>query len=444
MERFDVIVIGTGVAGQRASSELAAAGKTVAVTDSRPYGGTCALRGCEPKKVLFTAAEVVERARSHAGNGPEGSLRLDWPSLIAFKRTFTDDVPGRVEASLSESGVALLHGAARFVAPDAIDVGGVVYSADRFIIATGAVPRPLGIPGEEHVLDSEDFMAAERLGERVVFIGGGYVSFEFAHIAAAAGAKVTILHRGPRVLEMFDADLVEMLVGGYREAGVDVLVDAAVTEVRDDGGVLTVICEGGRRVSAGMVVHGAGRVPAITDLGLEVAGVAHGRRGIEVDTRMRSVGNELVYAVGDAAAVGAPLTPVAIAQARAVVADILMPGSGIFVDPVTPSVVFSDPVLASVGMTPEQAAEQGIEVEVKLTDTSTWASSRRIGQRVSGAKMVIERDTGRIVGAHMLGHGADEVINVFAMAIACGQTASELDRVIWAYPTGASEILYLL
>lgn len=444
MERFDVIVIGTGVAGQRASSELAAAGKSVAVVDSRAYGGTCALRGCEPKKVLFTAAEVVERARGQAGSGPEGSLRLDWASLVAFKRTFTDDVPGRVEASLSESGVALLHGAARFVAPDAIDVGGVVYSADRFIIATGAVPRSLGIPGEEYVLDSEDFMAAERLGERVVFIGGGYVSFEFAHIAAAAGAKVTILHRGPRVLENFDADLVEMLVGAYREAGVDVLVDAAVEEVRDDGGAFTVICEGGRRASAEMVVHGAGRVPAISDLGLEAAGVAHSHRGIEVDTRMRSIGNELVYAVGDAAAVGAPLTPVAIAQARAAVADILEPGSGGFVDPVTPSVVFSDPVLASVGMTPEQAVEQGIEVEVKLTDTSTWASSRRIGQQVSGAKLVIERESGRVIGAHLLGHGADEVINVFAVAIACGQTASDLKRVLWAYPTSASEILYLL
>ncbi|MHB1136818.1 MAG: dihydrolipoyl dehydrogenase family protein [Coriobacteriia bacterium] len=444
MERFDVMVIGTGVAGQRAAGELAAAGKSVAVTDAREYGGTCALRGCEPKKVLFTAAEVVERARSHAGRGPEGSLRLDWPSLIAFKRTFTDDVPGRVEESLSGSGVVLLHGAARFVSPDAIDVGGVVYSADRFIIATGAIPRPLGIPGEEHVLDSEGFMAVELLGEHVVFIGGGYVSFEFAHIAAAAGAKVTILHRGPRVLEMFDADLVEMLVGAYRRAGVDVLVDAAVTEVRDDGGALTVICEGGPRVTAGMVVHGAGRVPAISDLGLEAAGVTHGRRGIEVDTRMRSIGNEQVYAVGDAAAVGAPLTPVAIAQARAAVADILEPGSGEFIDPVTPSVVFSDPTLASVGMTPEQAAQHGIEVEVKLTDTSAWASSRRIGQQVSGARIVIERDSGRIVGAHLLGHAADEVINVFALAIACGQTAASLKRALWAYPTGASEIPYLL
>ena len=444
MQHFDVIVIGTGVAGQRAAGELAAAGRSVAVTDAREYGGTCALRGCEPKKVLFTAAEVVERARSHEGRGPEGSLHLDWPSLIAFKRTFTDGVPGRVEASLSGSGVVLLHGAARFISPDAIGVGGVEYSADRYIIATGAIPRTLGIPGEEYVLDSEGFMAAERIGSRVVFIGGGFVSFEFAHIAAAAGAAVTILHRGSRVLETFDEDLVGMLVDGYRRAGIDVVTDAAVVEVSAGEGAFTVRCEHGLQAPADMVVHGAGRVPAISDLGLEAAGVTYGRRGIEVDTRMRSVGNERVYAVGDAAAAGAPLTPVAIAQARAAVADILDPGSGEFIDPVTASVVFSDPVLASVGMTPEQAAEQGVEVEVRLTDTSEWASSRRLGQRVSGAKILTERDSGRIVGAHLLGHAADEVINVFALAIACEQTASSLEGVLWAYPTGASEIRSML
>ncbi|MDY0341576.1 MAG: NAD(P)/FAD-dependent oxidoreductase [Coriobacteriia bacterium] len=444
MERFDVIVIGAGVAGQTAASELAGAGKSVAVTDVREYGGTCALRGCEPKKVLFTAAEVVERSQSQAGNGLEGVLDIDWSSLLAFKRTFTDDVPTNIEAWLSGSGVTLLHGAASFTAPDVVEIGGVSYTADRFIIATGAVPRSLHIPGEEYVLDSEDFMAAEGLGEHIVFIGGGYVSFEFAHIAVAAGAQVTILHRGPRVLEAFDPELAGMLVSGYRAAGVDVLTDTAVTEIRAEDGTFTVVCDQGREVSAEMVVHGAGRVPAISGLGLDAAGIAYGGRGIEVDGRMRTVGNERVYAVGDTAAAGAPLTPVAIAQARAVVSDMLEPGFDGFVTPVTPSVVFSDPIMASVGMTVDQATAQGIEVDVKFTDSSGWASSRRIGQRVSGARILVERGSDRIVGAHLLGHAAGDVINVFALAIASGQTASALKRLIWAYPTGASEIPYML
>ena len=443
MKRFDVIVIGTGVAGQTAASELAAAGRSVAVTDSREYGGTCSLRGCEPKKVLFTAAEVVERARDQKDHGLEGALRLDWSSLLAFKRSFTEPVPGRIEEWLAGAGVTLLHGPARFDGPDVLDIGGVRYSADRIVVATGAMPRPLRIPGEEHVLDSEDFLAAGHVGPRVVFVGGGYVSFEFAHIAAAAGAKVTILHRGPRVLEAFDPDLADMVVSGYRSAGIDVFTNATVTEVRDDDGMFTVICEEGLEVSAETVVHGAGRVPAISGLGLEAAGIEHGRRGIEVDGRMRSVGNERVYAVGDASATGAPLTPVATAQARVAVADILEPGSAEFAPPVTPSVVFSDPILASVGMTVEQAEAQGIEVEAKLTDTSGWAAARRIGQQVSGAKTIVERGSGRVVGVHLLGHTAGEIINVFAVAMACGQTASDLKRAIWAYPTGASEIPHL-
>lgn len=443
MERFDVIVIGTGVAGQAAASELAAAGTSVAITDVREYGGTCSLRGCEPKKTLYTAAEVVERSRSQMGNGLEGALHLDWSSLMAFKRSFTEPVPAHIEEWLSGAGVTLLHGPARFDGPGTLDIGGASYSADRIIVATGATPRPLRIPGEEYVLDSEDFLAAERVGRSVVFVGGGYVSFEFAHIAASAGAKVTILHRGSRVLEAFDPDLAGMLASGYRSAGIDVFTEAAVIEVRDDGGAFTVVCEQGLRVTAETVVHGAGRVPAISGLGLEAAGIVHGRGGIEVDNRMRSVGNERVYAVGDAAAAGAPLTPVAIAQARVAVADVLEPGSAEFAPPVTPSVVFSDPVLASVGMTVEQARAQDIEAEAKFTDTSGWAASRRIGQRVSGAKTVVERGSGRIVGAHLLGHSAGDVINVFAVAMACGQTASDLKRAIWAYPTGASEIPYL-
>jgi len=443
MKRFDVIVIGTGVAGQTAASELAAAGRSVAITDSREYGGTCSLRGCEPKKVLFTAAEVVERARDQKDHGLEGALRLDWSSLLAFKRSFTEPVPGRIEEWLAGAGVTLLHGPARFDGPDVLDIGGVRYSADRIVVATGAMPRPLRIPGEEHVLDSEDFLAAGHVGPRVVFVGGGYVSFEFAHIAAAAGAKVTILHRGPRVLEAFDPDLADMVVSGYRSAGIDVFTNATVTEVRDDDGMFTVVCEEGLEVSAETVVHGAGRVPAISGLGLEAAGIEHGRRGIEVDGRMCSVGNERVYAVGDASATGAPLTPVATAQARVAVTDILEPGSAEFAPPVTPSVVFSDPILASVGMTVEQAEAQGIEVEAKLTDTSGWAAARRIGQRVSGAKTIVERGSGRVVGVHLLGHTAGEIINVFAVAMACGQTASDLKRAIWAYPTGASEIPHL-
>jgi glutathione reductase (NADPH) len=192
-----------------------------------------------------------------------------------------------------------------------------------------------------------------------------------------------------------------------------------------------------------MVVHGAGRVPDLESLALKAADVAFGRRGIEVDAQLRSVSNPRVWAAGDAADRGLPLTPVGVAQGRLVARNILG-GADAFDPAVTPSVVFSDPVLVAVGLTEEQATSQGIDVTARLIDSTTWASSRRVGARVSGAKVLVERGTGRIVGAHLLGHNAEEVINVFAVAIVGGLTAADLKAIPWAYPTGASEIVYLV
>lgn len=444
MQRFDVIVVGTGVAGRTAAGELSAAGKQVAIVDVREYGGTCALRGCHPKKILFSAAEVVERARGQAAHGVSGAVAVEWPSLIAFKRSLIDPMPAMLERGLTDSGVTVLHGAARFVASDMLDIGGTAYQAEHIVLATGAVPLPLGIPGAELAIDAEGFMAAPSLGARVAFIGGGYISFEFAHIAAAAGSAVTVLHRSSRVLKEFDPDLVDMLVRGYREAGIDVRTDAPVAAVRRAGDGYAVELGDGSTVACDMVVHGAGRVPDIAGLDLEAGGVEYGRRGVAVDATMRSVSNPRVFAAGDSAAVGPPLTPVGIAEARVAAANILQPGSTTFAPAAVPSAVFADPPLASVGLTEAQAKEGGLDVVVKLTDTSGWESSRRVGVRRSGAKTIVDRETGALLGAHLLGHGADEVVNVLALAIASGLTAGDLKSAIWAYPTAGSDIVYLL
>lgn len=444
MEHFDVIIIGAGAAGQTAAGELATAGKHVAIVDRREYGGTCALRGCGPKKVLFTAAEAVERARGHIGRGLEGAVDLDWPSLIAFNRTFTDPLPQKLEAALVEQGVITLHGEARFVSADTVQIGDMTYSAEHVVIATGALPIALGMPGEELVTNSEAFMKAETLARRIVFIGGGYISFEFAHIAAAAGAKTTILHRSARVLEGFDADLAGMLADSYREAEIDVRTDALVTAVRQVGSGLEAVLDDGSAFECDMVVHGAGRAPDLDGLKLEAAGVAFGKRGVEVDASMRSTTNPQVFAVGDAAASGAPLTPVGIAQARVVVRSILGPDSAVFEPGFVPSVAFSSPPLASVGMSAEEAEEAGHDVDVTLTDMTQWASVRRVGAPVAAAKIVTERGTGRVLGAHLLGPGADEVINVFTAAMRGDLTADDIRSGIWAYPTHGSDIVDLL
>ena len=444
VERFDVIVIGTGVSGETAAAALAAAGKRVAAVDRREFGGTCTLRGCEPKKVLFNAAEVVERARGQASGGISGHVVIDWPALIAFKRTFTDPAPRRIEEWLTASGVTALHGTATFLDPETLRVGAESFHPEHVIIATGARPIPLEVPGADLLVDSEGFMAGDRLGSRIAFVGGGYISVEFAHIAAAAGAGVVIIGRGPHLLGGFDPDLADLLARSYRDAGIDVRTGMAVVEVRRIDGALEVVLGDGSVVACDTAVHGAGRVPDLDALDLNAGGVAFGRHGVTVDSGMRSVSNPHVYAVGDAAASGPPLTPVGIAQGRVAARNIAGDGLSSFDGAIVPSAVFADPPLASVGLSESDARARGLDMDVRFKDSSAWVSSRRVGVRASGAKILVDKGSDLIVGAHLLGHSAEEVINLFALAMRCGTTATELRDAMWSYPTASYEVVDLL
>lgn len=443
MRHFDVVVVGTGVTGQSAAYDCAKGGLATAIVDRREYGGTCALRGCDPKRVLLSAAEAVDSVRRLHGSGPSGSIRIDWGALQRFKRTFTDPMSKRIEAALTAARVATLHGTARFSGPLRLEVGEETVAADHVVIASGARPRSLGVKGEDLVTLSEGFMALEDLPPRLVFIGGGYISLEFAHLAAAAGARVTIVHRGTRILEGFDADLAGVLCDAYRNEGIDVVLDAPVSEVREDGGHL-VVHAGERSWECDMAVHGAGRVPDLEALELPAGGVESGPRGVEVDDSLRSVSDPRVLACGDAAARGLPLTPVGIRQGQVVARVLAGEAGAAWGDPVTPSVVYSDPPLAMVGLTEHAAKAAGLDVDVLFDDTSAWYQSRRLGVRMSAAKTIVERGSGRIVGAHILGPAAEELINVIAVAMDAGAPASAVTALPLTYPTAASALPYLL
>src|SRR5467141_1945222 len=229
---FDVIAIGTGSAASAVVSRCREAGWQVAVVDSRPFGGTCALRGCDPKKVLVGAAEVLDWNRRMGEHGIRADqVRIDWPRLIQFKRSFTESVPKNSEESFVKSGVATFHGRARFVGPASLQVGEDVLEATNVVVAAGSRPVDLKIPGAELAATSEQFLELEHLPERIVFIGGGYISFEFAHIAARAGSRFSILHRGQRPLERFDPDLVDRLVTTTRDLGGDVRLGLEVSQI---------------------------------------------------------------------------------------------------------------------------------------------------------------------------------------------------------------------
>jgi glutathione reductase (NADPH) len=444
----DLIVIGTGSAASTVASRCRAAGCSVAIIDARPFGGTCALRGCDPKKVLIGAAEALDWISRMQGKGIQpGGAQIDWPELMRFKRTFTDSVSQHREAGLRQAGIETFHGRARFVGPTAVQVEDNRLQGRHVLIATGAKPVDLKIPGWELLTFSDQFLELDHLPDDVVFVGGGYISFEFAHVAARAGAHATILHRSTRPLRGFDPDLVSRLVQHTRDIGVRVELEASVEAIQKSpsGFVVRAATPGGKTTfSTDMVVHGAGRVPDVDQLDLAAAGIERGRPGIKVNEYLQSVSNPAVYAAGDAVAAGPPLTPVAAHDGR-VVAENLLNGNrrkpnytGV------PSVVFTVPPLAAVGLSEEAARSRNLRFRVHHEDTTQWYSSRRVAEACSGFKVLIEEETERILGAHVLGSQADELINLFAFAIRSGSRASDLLDTMFAYPTHASNVSYML
>ena len=420
----------------------------MAVVDSRPFGGTCALRGCDPKKVLVGAAELVDWTDRMQGKGVRSNgVGIDWSELMRFKRTFTDPVPRQREERFSKAGIAAFHGRAQLVGPTAVHVGGDLLEGKYVVVAAGAQPMKLSIPGEEYLTTSDQFLELNELPPHIVFVGGGYISFEFAHVAARAGAQVTILHRGRRPLERFDPDLVERLVQRSRDVGVDVRLQTEVEGVeRHSGGLSVRTTKGGQTETceAEIVVHGAGRVPEIEDLNLVEAGVRVGKNGIEVNAYLQSVSNPAVYAAGDAAAGGPPLTPVAGYEGN-VVAENLLNGNRRATDyRAVPSVVFTIPALAAVGLSEQEARERDRRFRIRRENTADWYSSRRVGEAYSDSKVLIEEGSEQILGAHLLGPHAEEIINLFALAIKHGLKVSDLTEMLYAYPTHGSDIGYML
>jgi len=442
VKKYDLITIGTGSAGGTVASRCKKAGWNVAIIDSLPFGGTCVLRGCDPKKVLVGAAEIVDRSLDIKGNGIVEEPKIDWQELMRFKRTFTVPVPDMYEKSLLKKGIDVYHGEAKFTGKNSIQVGEDDLIGKYIVIATGATPRKLNIPGEEFLTYSDEFLELENMPKNIVFVGGGFISFEMAHVAHRTGANVKIFHIDRRPLKGFDSDLVDMLVKSYRESGIDVALDMPVSSVEKSGRGY-IVHAGENRFAADMVVHGAGRVPNLEGLCLEKTGVDTDERGVVTNDYLQSVSNQFVYVAGDANSRGVPLTPVAGRDGGIVAENIL---NGNSVKPsyfAIPSVVFSVPPLATVGISEEEAKKKGLKYDIKFGDTSGWYTSRRIGSAHSGFKTIVEKETGKILGAHLLGPNADEVINVITTAMKAGMPVKDLKEIVYSYPTSGSDVKYM-
>ena len=444
----DLIVIGSGTAASVTASACREAGWSVVVIDHQPFGGTCALRGCDPKKILVAAAEVMDGAQRMGEKAViTGDAQIQWPALQRFKRAFTDPVPQHSEAGFARQGIEAVHGRARFSGRNSVTVEDRTLTAPHIVIAAGAEPVQLPIEGFEHLSTSDDFLALTQLPQRLVLVGGGFVGFEFAHIAARAGVHVTLINRSDHPLPGFDPDLVGALIERTRAVGVDVRLGYTVKAVRQHSEGVTVETEGPdgpTHFEAGLAVHSGGRAPALEALNLDAAGIAHAKGRLSLDSTFRSITNPAIYAAGDAAGGPLPLTPVAALEARAVVSHLLGKPSTPVDYTAIPRAVFTLPPLARVGLLESEAREQGLAFQVKHESVADWYTARRVNESTYAFKVLVEDNTGRILGAHLIGPDAAEVINLFALAMQNGITADAIRHTTFCYPTAASDIEYML
>lgn len=448
MKQYDVIVIGSGMSGMTVANKCASKGLKVAVTDELPYGGTCALRGCDPKKIIIGATEVRDFAQRLAGKGINTVPEVDWKDIMAFKQEFVDAMPKKIEKGYKHNGIDTYHGAARFITNDSIKIESEILKGDKIVIATGARPRQLKFEGGDHALTSTDFLNLQELPKSLIFIGGGYVAFEFAHIAKRCGAEVTIIHRGTRPLENFDKDIVHHLSEATQKLGVRLVLETNVTGIKKGTNGYTVVGEkhgAETEFMAEAVFNSAGRVPHINDLDFSAASIISNKRGVEVNEYLQSVSNPFIYAAGDSADTsGLPLTPVAVYEGHIVASNIIKENKKTPEYPPMPSVVFTLPPMASVGLTEEEAKKKGLNIKVNSNAVPEWFNAKRLNVQEYAYKTIIDNDKGTLLGVHLIGPGVEETINFFSLAMLKSIPVKDLKKMIYAYPTMSSDISSML
>lgn len=445
IEEFDVFIIGTGTAGKSVAEECVEAGLKVAIADNREYGGTCANRGCDPKKVLVGLTEILDRAKKMQGKGISKMPEFSWKDLMAFKKTFTSAVPAATEKDMKKIGIKMYHQSPKFLDENSLLVEGKTVKAKKIVIATGNKPIELPIPGNDLAIKSDDFLELPELPESMIFIGAGYIGMEFAHIAARLGVEVTILDTESRALNNFDADMVAYIQQASEEIGIKFIFNTQATKIEKLRKNLRVTAsQNGKTIElkAEIVVNSAGRAPSIDELELEKGNVKFSKKGIVVNKHLQSPSNKSVFACGDVSdSAGLPLTPLSSQEARIVAANILNKNREKNIDfPPQPSVVFTLPNLASVGLNEKEAKEKGYDFVVEQKLVPKWFNAKRINEDFYAYKTLVDKERGLVLGAHLVGPDAGEMINMFVMAM-CGKLSCEtLKGMIFTYPTWGNDI----
>lgn len=443
VEKFDVIIIGGGPAGLAAAYGLKAAGKTVAIVEHDLWGGTCPNRGCDPKKILLAAVEAKSASEHLQSFGLTGVPTIDWPALMASKHSYTDGINDETLSGLKTTEITTFQGTATFTGQQTLQVGTADLFGQNIIIATGQRPSLLNIPGAEYLLTSTDFLDFKEMPARIAFIGGGYVAFELATIANAAGAEVHIIQHNQRFLKEFDPELVHDLVMQLQHQGIHFDTNVATSAIVKDGNTFVIKDTADFSLTTDAVICATGRIPNLEQLNLQQAGIDFDRHGVLVNDHLQALTNSHVYAIGDVVSrVQAKLTPMAGFEGRYVVQQLLNDHQAAINYPIIPTLVYASPKLAQVGVTAQAAAENSEKYLIHDFDLTNWFTYRRLREPHARAKVILEQSTGLIVGASFLSEIADEMINYFVDLIGQQITSQALNQQIFAYPTPASDLAY--
>lgn len=440
-KQYDVVILGGGVAGGSLAHSLRRQHKTVAVVEDNLFGGTCPNRGCDPKKILLSGLEISQVVNDMQGNGISGSVSVNWPDLMRHKRQYTNPISDATNNGLISDGVDTYHEHAQFNSDGLLTAGNQSLSGDQYVIATGQRPRILDIPGSQFFKTSTDFLNLDDLPNDVTFVGGGYIGFELAGIARAAGATVHLIHHNDRPLKQFDQQLVHEEIDRLTTLGVDFHLNSDVQEITQVGEQF-VLSGDNFKLPTDMVFCTAGRIPNVDTIGIQNVGVKTDQHGVIVDDHLQ-MSNPKIFAMGDVVSTKRPkLTPVAGFEAGYL--------AGYFngsTDPIQfksiPTIVFGQPSLGQVGL-PSSIATDDSRYMLITNDMTKWYSYHRLNEPLAKAKVVINRDTETVVGATVLSNHADYLINILTMMIDQHMKIGDFNREILAYPTLASDVQYLI
>ena len=442
---FDLFVIGGGSGGVRAARMAAQRGARVALAEAAALGGTCVNVGCIPKKLYSIAAHFAHDFGDARGFGWDVQApRLDWARLKANRSQEIARLNGVYEQLLTGAGVQLLRGWAQLLDAHTVKVqtaaGPQTHRARHILVATGGTPSHLPVPGAELGVSSDSMFDLEPFPRRLVVVGGGYIACEFASIFRGLGAEVTLLYRGEQVLRGFDDEVRQFIADELSRSGIDLRLGAEVRSLSRGAGGIDVALHGGGRLHADTVLFATGRVPNVNGLGLEAAGVRQGRLGaIEVDAHHRTC-VPFIHAIGDVTA-RVQLTPVAVAEAMAVVDHLFGDRRRSMDYELIPTAVFTHPTIGTVGLTELQARERFDRVRVFRSDFRPLRNTLSGSAERCLVKLVVDADSDRVVGLHMVGREAGEVVQGFAVAMRAGATKAVFDATLGIHPTVAEEFV---